>query len=127
MDLGNKVLYLLSRLKAYYILKKLIEYKYRNKKKQEASVYFNQELNLWHYQVNNFTFFADAPGWHIDKQLYENIVNKITCFSYVPSPGDIIIDVGAGLGEECLIISEYIGNSGKIYAFEAHPRVSKAL
>jgi FkbM family methyltransferase len=42
-------------------------------------------------------------------------------WTYVPQAGDTIIDVGAGVGEECLTFSRLAGPSGRVLAFEAHP------
>ena len=41
---------------------------------------------------------------------------------YAPRPGDTIIDVGAGRGEDAVAFSEAVGSLGKVIAVEAHPR-----
>jgi FkbM family methyltransferase len=38
-----------------------------------------------------------------------------------PKAGDIVFDVGAGRGEDALLLSRKVGPSGKIVAIEAHP------
>lgn len=40
---------------------------------------------------------------------------------YTPKEGDIVVDVGAGLGEEAIVFSNLVGPSGRIYSIEAHP------
>jgi FkbM family methyltransferase len=40
---------------------------------------------------------------------------------YSPSPGDIVLDVGAGRGEDVLVFSKAVGNAGRVVAVEAHP------
>jgi FkbM family methyltransferase len=42
-------------------------------------------------------------------------------FAYEPSPGDTIVDVGAGIGEETFYFSEKVGKQGKVVSIEAHP------
>lgn len=42
-------------------------------------------------------------------------------------PNDVVIDVGANIGFFTLISSTLVGKSGKIYAFEPHPRIYKYL
>ncbi len=37
-------------------------------------------------------------------------------------PGDLVIDVGCGMGTELLTYSDFIGPNGLILGFEAHPR-----
>lgn len=46
---------------------------------------------------------------------------------YEPKPGDTIIDVGAGHGEDTLTFSRLVGPSGRVIAIEAHPLSFKAL
>jgi FkbM family methyltransferase len=41
--------------------------------------------------------------------------------------GDIFIDVGANIGWISLFASKCVGESGKVYAIEAHPLISKEL
>jgi FkbM family methyltransferase len=40
---------------------------------------------------------------------------------YRPSKGDVIVDIGAGRGEDAFVFSEAVGPSGKVIAIEAHP------
>lgn len=40
---------------------------------------------------------------------------------YVVGPGDVVLDIGAGIGTETLPLSGMVGESGKVVAVEAHP------
>ena len=40
---------------------------------------------------------------------------------YTPGENDVIIDVGAGIGEDAVILSSMVGPRGRILAIEAHP------
>ena len=40
---------------------------------------------------------------------------------YEPQPGDVIVDIGAGVGTDLPLFSEQVGRSGKVIAIEAHP------
>jgi FkbM family methyltransferase len=40
---------------------------------------------------------------------------------YTPVEGDVVIDVGAGIGEDAVILSHLVGNGGRVHAIEAHP------
>lgn len=40
---------------------------------------------------------------------------------YRPAKGDVIIDVGAGRGEDTLTFSRAVGETGRVIAIEAHP------
>ena len=55
--------------------------------------------------------YAALHGWVLDNWLWD--------FSL--KPGDIVIDVGAGIGEETVIFSRLVGESGRVISIEAHP------
>src|SRR5438067_11700771 len=40
---------------------------------------------------------------------------------YTPRAGDIVFDVGAGIGAETLLFSRLVGPSGRVVSLEAHP------
>ncbi|HZT15297.1 MAG TPA: FkbM family methyltransferase [Gaiellaceae bacterium] len=43
------------------------------------------------------------------------------CWEYVPGPGDVVVDVGAGIGSEVPTWVRRVGASGRVIAVEAHP------
>lgn len=61
--------------------------------------------------------FAEVRGW----------VMRYSCFAYTPKVGDIILDMGTGIGEEAVIFSELIGDQGRMLAVEAHPETFRCL
>jgi FkbM family methyltransferase len=46
---------------------------------------------------------------------------------YTPRSGDIVFDVGAGIGAETLLFSRLVGPSGHVVSLEAHPRTYQRL
>jgi FkbM family methyltransferase len=46
---------------------------------------------------------------------------------YQPQPGDTIVDIGAGRGEDCYAFSKAVGSTGKVWAVEPHPDSFQAL
>ncbi len=46
---------------------------------------------------------------------------------YAPRDGDVVIDVGAGIGEDAVIISHMVGATGRVHAIEAHPATFECL
>jgi FkbM family methyltransferase len=46
---------------------------------------------------------------------------------YTPRPGDVVFDVGAGIGAETLLFSRLVGSSGRVVSLEAHPRTFERL
>ena len=48
-------------------------------------------------------------------------------WDYVPVAGDVVFDVGAGIGSELHVLTELVGSEGRIYAFEPHPKTFRVL
>jgi FkbM family methyltransferase len=48
-------------------------------------------------------------------------------WDYVPSAGDVVFDIGAGIGTELYMLAELVGPRGRIYAFEPHPKTFRVL
>lgn len=42
-------------------------------------------------------------------------------------PGDVVIDVGGGIGEECYLLSELVSPGGTVLTVEAHPDTCRLL
>ena len=42
-------------------------------------------------------------------------------YRYTPKPGDVVVDVGAGVGTEALEFSRLVGPTGRVISIEAHP------
>jgi len=47
--------------------------------------------------------------------------------AYEPRSGDVIIDLGAGVGFDTLVFSHAVGPTGRVIAIEAHPRTFRRL
>jgi FkbM family methyltransferase len=48
-------------------------------------------------------------------------------YEYTPHAGDVVLDVGAGVGAETLLFSRLVGAAGRVVSVEAHPRTFKRL
>jgi FkbM family methyltransferase len=46
---------------------------------------------------------------------------------YTPQPGDVVFDIGAGIGAEALLFSRLVGPGGRVVSIEAHPRTYDRL
>ena len=57
----------------------------------------------------------------------EKYISTYFLYKYFPSPGDTIVDVGAGAGWETLFFSRHVGKSGRVISFEAHPVTFRCL
>lgn len=51
----------------------------------------------------------------------------ICCYEYTPRPGDTVLDIGAGAGEETVTFSRLVGPTGRVISVEAHPKTYRKL
>ncbi len=52
---------------------------------------------------------------------------KLFFYNYTPKEGDIVFDIGAGVGTEVFEFSKRVGKMGKVYCFEPDPLAFKRL
>jgi FkbM family methyltransferase len=57
----------------------------------------------------------------------EELTRDLFFQEYTPQPGDVVLDVGSGAGEEVELLSRLVGPAGRVYAIEAHPATFAAL
>jgi FkbM family methyltransferase len=80
----------------------------------------------WVHKFDNISSVEPSPrlrGYH----LLEKYNQHIWGFLYTPKIGDVIIDVGAGLGAESLYYANAVGPSGRVIGIEAHPTICHYL
>ena len=65
--------------------------------------------------------YADFEAWKRQAAIYETDTREYWLRHYTPVPGQVIIDVGAGHGEDTLTFSRGVGPTGRVIAIEAHP------
>ncbi len=85
---------------------------------------------IWAHTYDDITF-PDGPQFQYSKrQFAEWACEAKRCRSeahdywfqqYKPGTGDVVVDVGAGRGEDVFAFAEAVGPTGKVLAIEAHP------
>jgi FkbM family methyltransferase len=85
---------------------------------------------LWTHRVG-FDFFPDGfefeyssfdlEGWKQQIERYAANTREYWLRHYQPKEGDVIVDVGAGRGEDTVTFSRAVGKAGRVIAIEAHP------
>ncbi len=85
---------------------------------------------LW-TRRNGSDFFPDSPtfdytytdfgAWKRQLEVYTSDTKEYWLQHYSPREGDVIIDVGAGRGEDTFTFSKRVGRTGRVIAIEAHP------
>ncbi len=88
------------------------------------------EDGLWMHRAGGLWFpdgptFAYVEGcwaqWPERAAKYRRDAADYWFHVYQPRPGDVIVDIGAGRGEDVLAFSEAVGEAGTVWAVEAHP------
>ena len=79
------------------------------------------------YTVDGFSLATQNLSWYLTRQHLLHDVLAVSCKFYQPRPGDVVVDIGAGLGEESTIYADMVGPGGRVYALEANPVVYEVL
>jgi FkbM family methyltransferase len=80
-------------------------------------MYFDGED--WIYEFSEGAIAHHEFVSNPDLLISENI--ELFTKAYVPSKGDVVIDVGAGVGSELHFFSGRVGSTGRVFAIEADP------
>jgi FkbM family methyltransferase len=77
-----------------------------------------------HYFPDPEMFLADEKKWQRWPALAEKFLRDAGDYwfhVYKPQPGHVIVDIGAGRGEDVFAFSRAAGPSGRVVAIEPHP------
>jgi FkbM family methyltransferase len=88
------------------------------------------EAGLWLHRAGKL-WFPDGPRfdygegcwtkWSGREEKFRRDAADYWFHVYKPKPGDVIVDIGAGRGEDVYAFSEAVGPTGTVWAIEAHP------
>jgi FkbM family methyltransferase len=80
----------------------------------------------WHNRRGQTTFVA--PSLHaVSYAEVESYALGGWCYDYMLKDGDVVVDIGAGIGDDAIVFSRLVGPKGRIIAIEAHPRTFGCL
>jgi FkbM family methyltransferase len=77
-----------------------------------------------HYFPDPAMFSVAEPNWQrwsATAEKYLRDADDYWFHVYKPRPGDTIVDIGAGRGEDVFAFSRALGGSGRVIAIEPHP------
>jgi FkbM family methyltransferase len=67
------------------------------------------------------------PQWPNTERAFLRDANDYWFHVYKPRLGDVIVDIGAGRGEDVFAFSRAVGPEGKVFAIEPHPATFQVL
>ena len=98
------------------------------KRKTATSTIWNAQYKRFELRENGQLIQVDVlPYWGCTKQYLRDAVNRINLVGIELGKSDTVVDIGSGTGTEAVIFSELVGESGKVYAIEAHPETYCSL
>jgi FkbM family methyltransferase len=71
--------------------------------------------------------FVYAGFLGVTPEDHETAALDTFCYQCRPGPGDVVVDIGAGIGEEALTFSRLVGSAGRVVCVEAHPMTYERL
>lgn len=77
-----------------------------------------------HYFPDPELLRVDQPNWERWSGMAEKYLrdaNDYWFHVYKPKAGDVIVDIGAGRGEDVFAFSKAVGTEGRVWATEPHP------
>jgi FkbM family methyltransferase len=80
----------------------------------------------WINHQPNATIVSTVPHT-TERKAFEQWVLDNWAHQYTPRHGDIVVDVGAGVGEEAITFSNLVGSTGRVISIEAHPETYACL
>lgn len=97
----------------------------RHQKKGVKRIFY--EDGVWIHATTTGYFAYQRPFVRLDLKQIEESAHINFLWKYEPHPGDTVVDIGAGVGEETLTFSRGVGPRGKVICVEAHPRTYRCL
>jgi len=104
--------------------------------KLEKPITISHHDGFWGHRVGGF-YFVDSPvfeysgsairSWRDADEAPFRAARDFWFHVYQPKPGDVIVDIGAGIGMDTLAFSKSVGAGGRVVAVEAHPATFKIL
>ena len=82
---------------------------------------------IWMHQTSSGYFAYREPFVRSNLEQLDAFAKSVFFWGYRPRAGHVIVDVGAGGGEEVLPFSHAVGEHGQVISIEAHPETFRCL
>jgi FkbM family methyltransferase len=126
-NIKNALILVLNRKGLRYVLSLIFTIIASLKNFNVYFIYYDSNATFWIHKVGNLVLRVDdKPNFSISYKRLKSTTNIFLSY-YSPKPNDVIIDLGAGIGEDVVVMHQMQQLLGKIYAIEAHPRTFAKL
>ncbi len=125
MPLVDRMKALLDRRELRFVLVPFVSHLSKAQRKGVHRVFYDS--GVWMHDTTAGYFAYHQPYIRLDMAQMDKLARAHFFWGYRPRPGDVVIDVGAGVGEEALTFSRAVGERGKVICIEAHPRTCHCL
>ncbi len=88
---------------------------------------YHPAFRAYEYKVKGIVYMSLGPGWAYSFDYLKDALQATYGYYYTPQPGDCVVDIGAGLGEETVIYALLVGKKGSVHALEANPSTHAGL
>lgn len=85
-----------------------------------TKVRFDPTVNGWIHESAAGVLVLPEPNGRGVRQ-FEEMTREVFLIHYTPRFGDVVLDIGAGVGTEMLSFSGMVGDRGQVISVEAHP------
>lgn len=124
---GNDLVSILNTPLTRGLLRAIIFTRYKQRGHKIEKVKYHSDLKIWEFRIDGVSYLSSGPGWVYCYEYLFQQLKSLSGYHYFPHENDVVFDIGAGVGEETIILSRIVGNKGRVYSFEAHPKTFLAL
>jgi len=121
----NFVRRLLDRKGLRFALIPLVSYRAIANRKEVKRVFYDD--GLWIHETSYGYFAYNEPCIRLDMARINDLCRLHFLWGYKPKSGDVVMDIGAGVGEEALTFSREVGEQGRVVCVEARPLTFRCL
>jgi FkbM family methyltransferase len=125
MPLTDKMKALLDRNGLRFAFTPVVSRLARSQEKGVNRVFYDS--GVWIHDTTAGYFAYHQPFVRVDMAELDKVAESNFFWGYRPQPGDVVMDIGAGVGEEALTFSRAVGERGKVLCIEAHPLTYRCL
>ena len=125
MPLMDRMKTLLDCRAFRFALIPIVSHLARSRRKGISEIFYDS--GIWMHRTTAGYFAYHQPYIRLNMAHIERVARTHFLWGYRARPGDVIIDVGAGVGEEALTFSSSVGEHGRVICIEAHPRTYRCL